>query len=464
MIPTRKDGYKLLHDGCIALAEVEANGIRIDVPRLERRIQRTGEQIKELEAKLFKSNFWKEWKTKFKNRSNMNSPVQMGSMLEASGCELDKTKTGRTKTDAVSLAKLDDPFVKDFLAKKKLEKLKSTYLTGVMREVVDGFLHPVFNLHLVSTYRSSSDSPNFQNLPIRDPEVGKIIRECFIPRDKHVLVEVDYSALEVRISACYNDDPTLIEYIQDPTKDMHRDMAAECYLLDQDQVTKTSRFYAKNQFVFPQFYGSYWGLCAPNLWKAIDEGDLATVDGVPLKEHLSDNGVYELGSYNSDERPKQGTFMRHIQNVEDNFWNERFPVYQQWKKDWWEQYLETGGFDILTGFRIDGVHKRNDVINYPVQGAAFHCLLWSLIQIQKRIRKRGMKSKIVGQIHDSIIADVYLSELQDYLNLAKQTMTKDLLDHWDWIIVPLDVEVEVGEENWWNKKEWTSDNDIWSRN
>ena len=75
-----------------------------------------------------------------------------------------------------------------------------------------------------------------------------------------------------------------------------------------------------------------------------------------------------------------------------------------------------------------------------------------------------MKSKIVGQIHDSIIADVYLPELQDYLNLAKQTMTKDLLDHWNWIIVPLDVEVEVGEENWWNKKEWTSDNDIWSRN
>jgi len=451
MIPTRPDAYKLLHDGCLALADVEANGIRVDVPRLKATIRETEGKIEGLTDSLHQTDMWKRWSKRFGDKTNGNSPLQLGVMLEEMGCKVKKTKSGRVSTDAGTLAKIDDPFVVDLLKRKKLEKLRGTYLEGVLREVVDGYVHPVFNLHLVTTYRSSSDSPNLQNQPIRDPEIGKAIRTCFIPRDGHVLVEIDYSQLEVRIAACYHEDPTMLEYIKDPTKDMHRDMAAECYLLGTEEVSKPARFCTKNMYVFPQFYGDYWGRCAPNLWNAIKEMKLETVLGFSLRKHLRSKGITRLGKV--DGSPEEGTFAHHIQQVEARFWGERFPVYDQWKRDWFEAYNEIGGFDLLTGFRIEGVLKRNDVINYPVQGAAFHCLLWSLIRLQKWLRRNRMKSKIVSQVHDSLVIDCCISELQDVLSEAKQIMTQDIRKVWLWIIVDLEVEAEVGENNWWEKKE-----------
>ena len=107
---------------------------------------------------------------------------------------------------------------------------------------------------------------------------------------------------------------------------------------------------------------------------------------------------------------------------------------------------------MLTGFRVDGVHKRNDVINYPVQGAAFHVLLWSLIRLVKWLKKHKMRSVVVGQIHDSIVADVHHDELDEYLAAAKRIMTEDVRKAWPWIIIPLETEAEVGELNWWEKE------------
>ena len=116
---------------------------------------------------------------------------------------------------------------------------------------------------------------------------------------------------------------------------------------------------------------------------------------------------------------------------------------------------EVSYFDTLTGFRIEGLYKRNEVINYPVQGSAFHWLLWSLIRIQKLLKKYKMKSLLVGQIHDSIVGDVHKKELRDYLDIVKQVMTIDVRKHWEWIIVPLRIEAEVAPVggSWFDKKE-----------
>jgi DNA polymerase I len=114
--------------------------------------------------------------------------------------------------------------------------------------------------------------------------------------------------------------------------------------------------------------------------------------------------------------------------------------------------MKRGGFKTLTGFWIEGVMGRNDVINYPVQGSAFHCLLWSLIRLQRELRWGKMRALIVGQIHDSIVADVPADELDDFLPLAKRIMTEEIRKHWKWIIVPLDIEAEVSESNWFEKK------------
>lgn len=108
----------------------------------------------------------------------------------------------------------------------------------------------------------------------------------------------------------------------------------------------------------------------------------------------------------------------------------------------------------MTGFRLDGVYRRNEVLNYPIQGSAFHCLLWSLIEIQKELDRQRMKTLLVGQIHDSILGDSPPEELDDFLSLSEEVMTKRLLKEWKWINVPLKVEAEVSgvDESWFNKK------------
>lgn len=450
-VATTADAYRLLHDGACALARVEEAGIRIDVGLLDRTIEEVGRQIAALEKELKLDDFWRVWRKRFGDRANIGSRQQLGDVLcrELGVAGVETTPTGRVKATEEVLNRVDLPFVARFLELEKLKKLKSTSLEGVRREVVDGWLRPSFSLNLVRTYRSSSDTPNFQNLPVRDKNMGRLIRQCFVPRDGHVLVEIDYVQHEVRVSACYHHDPTMLRYIADANADLHREMACECYRLEMNQVSKEIRFCAKNQFVFPQFYGSHHGQCAVNLWNAVDAHQLKLADGMPLREHLRAQGLTELGDDRRQTKP--GTFRDHIRLVEERFWNKRFPVYARWKRDWWEAYRRSGSFAMLTGFRISGVYGRNDVLNYPVQGTAFHILLWSLIRLVRWLEKRRARSVVVGQIHDSILADVCRDELDAFLAEAKRVMTEDVREYWKWIVVPLAIEVEVGERNWWDK-------------
>ena len=464
MIAETKDAYNLLHDGAIALSRVETAGIRVDESLLDKRIEQVTTRIGMLSERLMQSREWREWRKKYGRRASLGSRNQLGEVLSEMGHDLKrKEKTKRVTVDEKALEGLDCRFVKDYLEVEKLKKLNSTYLKGVRRELVNGFVYPFFNLHTVKTYRSSSDRPNFQNIPIRDKVIGRLIRSCFVPRDGHVLVEIDFSALEVRVAACYHRDPVMIKYIE-TGYDLHREMAAKCYLLEPERVSKEVRFYAKNQFVFPQFYGSYFRECAENLWHAIDRAGL-NVDGKSLKDHLAEQGIEGLGRivqrWGDGKRDggtgrietQKGTFYEHVRQVEDEFWNRRFKVYRRWREDWYEKYLERGWFPLLTGFREEGVYKRNDVINHPVQGAAFHCLLWCLIELVKWTGKNRMKSKVVGQIHDSLLADVHRTEVKAFVEKAVRLMTEDIRRAWSWIVVPMEVEIEVGEKNWWEMRE-----------
>ncbi len=442
MKPTTADAYKLIHDGALALAKIEADGMRIDIERMDATIEDTGRRIKEMTEELKRDEIWKTWRRLHGQKANLGSRVQLGKVLfDELGYEpKNKTKTGRPQVDEDGLKAVELEFTDKYLAVEKLKKLQSTYLKGIRSEVVDGYLHPSFNLHLVKTYRSSSDSPNFHNIPIRDKEIGKLIRSCFIPRDGHVLVEVDFSALEFRIAACFWKDKNMVAYASNPSLDIHRDMAAECYAMDIGQVTKDARFHAKNSFVFATLYGSYYANTSKSLWASIKESDLATADGVPLKQHLKKRGV------------NRTNFEDHIKGVEKSL-NDRFTTWSKRKDQWLSKYQKTGGFDLMTGFRIDGVFSRNQIMNTPIQGPAFHVLLWALIKIVKWLKKKKMDSLIIGQIHDSIVADVHKSELTDYLVKIKKVMTKDVREAWPWIITPLEIEAEVGEKNWFDKEE-----------
>jgi DNA polymerase-1 len=457
MKPRTTAALDLFHDGARALAQVEAVGMRVDVGYLQGAIERTERRIARMLRRLQTAKEVRIWKRVFGSKTNLTSNEQLGRVLfDEMGIEsTERTKTGKWKTGEEELENVDTPFVRDWLMIKKLQKAVSTNLKGLLREVVDGVVHPIYNLNLVQTYRGSCDSPNLQNQPIRDPELGKLIRPAFIARPGRRLVELDYGGIEVRVAACYHKDPRMLDYIADPTKDLHRDMAVECFMLRPEQVTKDIRYCGKNQFVFPQFYGDWYIDCARSMWAWIGRRKLVTADGTDLYTHLRSKGIKRLGACDPKEDPIPGMFEHHIRQVERRFWEKRFAVYGNWKRKWYESYCKRGRFETLTGFVCQGVLKRNQVINFPVQGSAFHCLLWSLNRlVLYELRRAKMKAKIVGQIHDSLIGDVPDEEVSDYVALCERVMTKDLPKLWKWIIVPLTVEAEATPVNGnWSEKQ-----------
>lgn len=456
MKPLNIEAYNLFHEGIQALSDVERNGFCIDTEYLNKIDVDIDIKIAENKKLLKEHKVYKTWRKAFGQKTNIASYDQLGKVLFnilKFPCN-NRTKTGKFQADEKSLLEVDSDFVPLFLSIQKLSKAKNTYIKGLVRETCDGFLHPMFSLHTASSFRSSSEKLNFQNIPIRNIEVGELIRKAFISRwDDGQLVEVDFKGIEVSAAACYHKDPKMIDYIKDTSKDMHRDMAMQIYMLNKNQITKDIRYCGKNLFVFPQFYGDWYLNCAKNLWNAIQRMKLKLADGTSLKKHLKQNNITELGACNPDKFPREGTFEHHLKQVEHDFWHKRFKDYYDWKIKWWNKYLEKGYFDLLTGFRVSGIYDRKQVINIPIQGAAFHWLLWCLIRINKKLQKHKMKSLIVGQIHDSIISDVCKGELKDYLEIANEAV-QNLPKHWDWINVPLVIETEVSPigKTWYDKQ------------
>lgn len=454
MLAATKDAYKLMHDGALALSRVEAAGIRVDVQKLEETIELTKASIEEKERELKADNIYKFWRRRFKDRTNLESRQQLQKVLV-----LDAKialPEGIANMDVDVLGKIDDPFIKIYAKYVKEKKLLGTYLLGVQKHIApDGFLHPSFPLSFVRTYRGSSQDPNFQNIPIRDKYIGKLIRSCFIARDGHQLLENDFKGAEVNIAACYHRDPTMLKYLAEDY-DLHKTMAAECFMVPLERVSKPMRQATKGMFVFAQFYGDWYASCARNLWSIATREDLKTAYDESVLEVLADNGVNECGDPANDSDPKPGTFVYHLKEVEEAFWNERFPIYTQWKKDWFEAYQRAGYFQMFTGFICSGVYNKKEVINYPIQGSSFHCLLWCLTKLVKQLHKYKMKSVVVAQIHDSMISDVAIDELDNVLDMVYQIVEKDLPKAWDWIVTGMKVEAELCPigGSWFDKQEY----------
>lgn len=453
--------HKLIHDGILALSRAERQGIRVDMEYAEEQNNKLTGLIDELIIKFEKSKFFRYWQhASGKNKVNINSNHQLSNYLY----KVKKIKpsmttpSGQGSTSDEALSALGIPELDILLRIRKLRKLRDTYLKAFIQESHEGYIHPIFNLHTVATYRSSSDSPNFQNIPIRDKEAKKIIRGCLYPRPGHQLVEIDFSGLEVSIAACYHKDPTMVKYIKDPTTDMHGDMARQIFLFGKEfdkskEVFSTLRAGAKNGFVFPQFYGDYYGNNAVGLsqWaklplktKYTKSDGLELPNGITVGEHLISKGIKSLND-----------FKDHLQKIEAHFWNKRFPVYSKWKKKWWADYQKNGSFEMHTGFRCSGIMGKNDAINYPVQGAAFHCLLWSFIQLDALMLKEKWDTRLIGQIHDSILFDVHPDELDHVLETAKRITEVELAKEWDWINVPLQIDAELCkvDESWLHKQD-----------
>lgn len=419
------NGFDLFMEGQKMFSEVEQNGLNIDEEYYEKIIQHLTKKQSILSKKILSSKELENWKGEF----NFNSSDQLRKLLfvDLGYVGIKKTKKDKDSTDAETLEKINTPFTNRILEYKKLDKIKGTYLSGFLKNSFQGKIYPSFNLNLVVTYRSSSDSPNLQNVPVRDLYAQELCRTGIKPSPGRQLLSVDYSGIEVRISACYHKDPNMIKYIRDPKSDMHRDVARQ--LLLKEDISKDERFYAKNNFTFAEFYGDYWGNIAPNLWKNMPEGS------IPFS--------------------KYSKFEKHVKEIEDDFWNNRFKVYNQWRKDTWKRYQKTGKLYTHTGFICTGHLDRKQVANYPIQGSAFHCLLWSMNEIHKYMKENKFESNLLGEVHDETITDLVPGEKKELLPVIRRISTIDIIKHWPWIIVPLDIEAEVSEidGNWAEMKE-----------
>ncbi len=467
---TPDDAYNLLHQGILAFAKAEQRGICVDVEYCERKRDHIKRKISHLYKKLGETEFGRKWDGIYGGKTNFNSDYQLRHLLykiykfEPPGY----TDKGNPKVDDDALTKLsyELPELKRFAQIRRQDKIKDV-LEAFLREQVNGVLHPFFNLHTTETFRSSSDRINFQNIPKRDPEMKKICRRALLPPAGYQFLEVDYGALEVVIAACISRDETLLKYVSDPDSDMHGDMAHQIFMLDNyDDIMQeagglkkvdefnTLRKASKNGFVFPQFYGDYYGNNAHSLaceWCELPKGrfqkgqGISMPDGGTVADHLIKNGIHKYSDFES-----------HIEKIENHFWRERFPDYKKWRDNIWEEYQNKGYIDLPTGFRCQGIMRRNQLINIPIQGPAFHGLLWSFIQIEHESEKEKWKSKLIGQIHDALVMYLWPPEREKVVQRVKEISTLELKEAWDWIIAPLEVEAEISPVN----SDWSETEEI----
>lgn len=458
--PNTVAAQKLFHQGVLALSKASINGMRVDVNYCKKQKKYLTKKIKILKSKFFKSEVGKLWRKNYTN-PNINSDQQLRHILfEKMNVAAAKTtkpsKTfpdGQPSVDGESLEIISEevPALKYLVDYKKMDKVSNTYIDGILKEQVDGFLHPFFHLDRARTFRSSSSNINFQNQPNRDKQQRKIVRSAFVPRPGNLLMPADFKGIEVGVGACYHKDPKMIKYVSDPKSDMHGDMAVQCYMLDKFEKSGTEKILrkgAKNGFVFPQFYGDYYGNNVPVLctWAHLPiEGSfhknqgLELMTGETIGSHFIKKGIRNIND-----------FLDHIQEVERHFWNNRFKKYNNWKKNNVKSYYKKGHLNTLTGFTCSGLMSKNDINNYPIQGAAFHCLLKTFIEVDKRLEKYNLESKLIGQIHDELVLDVKPSEKDDILEIIRDVACIWLPKKWGWIIVPMEVEVNVFEPdaNW----------------
>lgn len=372
-----------------------------------------------------------EIKSRLPGNMNPNASKTVSAYLEKKQIVIPKTELGEASVTQHFLKKLKDPVAKDILEFRMVQKLKSTYVDSYLDCCFsDGKIHPSFPLNLVKSYRSSALNPIIQNVPKRNQYMKQLVRSGIVPGKGYVFILSDYSQAEVRCSCVYHNDPAMIEYCSDPKKDMHRDTAQDLFFLRQSEVKKPWRQIAKNSFVFPQFYGSYFRLNAQDIWEHVSEDK-------ELKAHLKSNGIKNYFD-----------FEEHVQDVENIFWNERFPVYRQWRFDIVDEYLKNGYITTKTGFWFKYLNQRNTIINYQTQGTAFHWLLFSLTDFQHQKRKLGFKAKSVAEIHDEIMIRSPVEEVADVCAILENTMTRKIKTYWPWINTPLEVEFEIAEKNW----------------
>lgn len=390
------------------LYEMQLEGIRVDKQALKEYGDNLVEQIKVIEQDIYNL---------CQMTFNINSPKQLGEVLfEKLGIEGGKkTKTGYS-TSADILEKLSDKHevIPKILEYRQLTKLNSTYAQGLAAYIKDdGRIHGKLNQTITATGRISSTEPNLQNIPVR-MELGRLIRKVFIPKDGCVFVDADYSQIELRIMAHMSKDENLINAYNE-AKDVHSITASQVFGIPLEQVTSTQRRNAK----------------------AVNFGIIYGISSFGLSQDLSisrkEANEYIEGYFKSYPGVK-----RYLDEVvafakENGYsltlYNRKRPIPELKSSNFMQRSF---------GERV--------AMNSPIQGTAADIMKIAMINVHKRLKKEGLRSKLILQIHDELLVEAYEDEVCSVKDIIEEEMINAAK-----LSVKLEVEANTGKD-WFEVK------------
>ena len=387
------------------LARMEFYGIEIETNYLR-------EMAKDFDEKLRKLD---EEAHKFGDEPfNINSPKSLGHFLfETLKLEpaTKKNKTHGLSTDQDTLESLDHPIASIILQYRTISKLRSSYTESLIdcADRASSRIHCHFNECVTATTRLSSSDPNLQNIPARS-DLGRQIKRAFVPAKGHCFVSADYSQIELRVLASLSQDPVLVNAYQNDL-DIHALTASELFDKKIDDVTKAERQIAKSIN-----FGIVYGMGSQKLSREV---------------HIS------------KQEAKQ--FLEKF--------NQRFPVLAQWLDDNGIKARQTGVIHTVLGHRriIDEFLSPNKMIqaagdriaaNSPIQGSASDIVKCAMLRLQSLLAQNDSKARIILQIHDELLLETPIDELEQTKAILIDAMT-NACD----IGIPLKIDLKVGN-NW----------------
>ncbi|MGN8913667.1 DNA polymerase I [Anaerofustis butyriciformans] len=400
--------HKLMY----VLADMEIEGFKVDVNMLEvlgedfdKRVENLTKQIRELAGE--------------DESFNVNSTKQLGHVLfeKLNLPVIKKTKTGYS-TNIEVLEKLKDhhPIIPLIIELRQVSKLNSTYVKGFVTLIdrKEDKIHSTFNQTITTTGRISSSNPNLQNIPVRTNE-GRIIRKVFIPsKEGNVLVDADYSQIELRVLAHISSDEKLINAFKN-NEDIHARTASEVFGVNIEDVTSEMRSRAK-----AVNFGIVYGISDFGLSKDLN------ISRKNAKEYID---TY-LAKY-----PNVSKYMRDI--VE--FAKENGYVTTMFNRRRYINEIHSKNFNVRS-------FGERTALNTPIQGSAADIIKLAMINVESEIKKRNLKSKLILQVHDELIIDAPENEVMEVKEILKDKMENAVK-----MDCPLKADINVGK-NWFEAK------------
>lgn len=390
---------------CRVLAEMEAAGFQVDAGALREFGEKLGIAIGELEKRIYT----------YAGEFNINSPKQLGEVLfERLGLPHGKkTKTGWS-TNAEVLEKLDHPIVRDVLEYRQYMKLRSTYADGLLKAAgPDERIHTNFQMTVTATGRLSSTEPNLQNIPTRT-ELGSELRRMFVPAPGCVLVDADYSQIELRLLAHISGDESMQEAFLSG-EDFHAVTASHVFGVPLNEVTSSMRRAAK-----AVNFGIVYGISAFSLSQDL---------GVSAEEAKAYMDAYFA----------------------------RFPGVKRYMEDVVKKSRETGYAETIFRRRrtlpeitaskyATRSFGERVALNMPIQGTAADIIKLAMVKVFKRLKEEGLSSRLIMQVHDELIVECPENEAERVKSLLTQEMEGVCA-----LTVPLIAEAHSGK-NWLETK------------